>query len=115
MSDKDGESSVAAFEAWLAEDGRGYLTEMSDALSRHPEAILRGRLLMAFRAGLDESRASVKEVDRACLWTRSGDEYDDDGLWNTCGDPWLLPEGTPSTNGMIYCPICGGKLKEGDQ
>jgi hypothetical protein len=57
-------------------------------------------------------RRADAPVEKTCLWTHTADEYDDDGLWNTCGDQWFLPEGTPSGNGMNYCPLCGGKLRE---
>lgn len=42
-----------------------------------------------------------------CEWS-CGDE--DCGYWNTCGNEWILMEGTPADNGMNFCPICGKKL-----
>lgn len=31
---------------------------------------------------------------------------------NGCGYPFLLKEGTPYDNNMIYCPSCGAKMDE---
>jgi hypothetical protein len=44
-----------------------------------------------------------------CEWKNNGM----DTLWDTsCGETFLLSEGTPLENGMRYCCYCGGKLYE---
>lgn len=47
-------------------------------------------------------------VKYPCLWSKSDD---DTGLWETsCGNEYMLIEGTPKNNRMDYCPFCGRKL-----
>lgn len=44
----------------------------------------------------------------ACTWTE-----DPDGPWDTaCGHCFLINEGTPIENDMIYCPYCAGVIEE---
>lgn len=43
-----------------------------------------------------------------CTWTE-----DVDGNWETtCGEIFVLEDGTPSENSMKYCCYCGASLKE---
>lgn len=44
-----------------------------------------------------------------CEWSLQEDDYN---IWNTCGNEWVLNEGSPSDNGMKYCPICGRIIRE---
>jgi hypothetical protein len=46
---------------------------------------------------------------KTCIWSCGDPDWN---LWNTCGNPWQLTEGTPKENGMNFCPICGGVLIE---
>ncbi|MCP4974604.1 MAG: hypothetical protein GY931_00455 [Maribacter sp.] len=44
-----------------------------------------------------------------CKWK------DEDGSaywWTDCDNEFVLIEGAPSDNGMIYCPYCGDEIKE---
>lgn len=51
-------------------------------------------------------------LDRACKWEQDNTESD---AWNTsCGNAWLLTEGTPKDNDMKFCPYCGGNLVQAD-
>lgn len=45
-----------------------------------------------------------------CEWHIS----DEDGsVWeSTCGLLWVIIDGTPTENGMQYCPKCGKQLSE---
>lgn len=48
---------------------------------------------------------------KTCEWKQCDTEYDTH--WDgSCGIGWMLAEGTPSYNGMKFCPKCGGKLIE---
>jgi hypothetical protein len=43
-----------------------------------------------------------------CAWT-----WSEEGAWATsCGNLFVLNDGTPKENGMNYCCYCGKKLKE---
>ena len=42
--------------------------------------------------------------DGVCRWTCA----DDDGMWSSaCGHDWIFPDGVPTDNQMVYCPMCG--------
>jgi len=42
-----------------------------------------------------------------CAWTE-----DEDGNWDTeCGNKWTFFDGTPSDNGLVFCPFCGRTLR----
>ena len=44
----------------------------------------------------------------SCTWTENVD-----GNWETsCGEIFVLEDGTPSENSMKYCCYCGASLKE---
>lgn len=44
-------------------------------------------------------------ADESCTWT----EIDEDSsFWETeCSESFILNDGTPETNGMVYCCFCG--------
>ena len=43
-----------------------------------------------------------------CIW-----EQDENGNWATsCGEMFVVEEGTPFENGMRYCCYCGKPLKD---
>ena len=43
---------------------------------------------------------------RVCRWAWLEEDY-----WSgECGALWTSPDGTPSDNGMQFCPVCGGRL-----
>ena len=48
-------------------------------------------------------------MEETCLW-----EYQDlENYYHTsCGDDFMVSEGTPRENGMKYCTYCGKKIKE---
>ena len=55
-------------------------------------------------------RIEAKESE-VCEWHVETDC--DDDVWNgSCGIKWVMVTGTPSGNGMVYCPKCGRKLVE---
>ena len=48
---------------------------------------------------------------RECKWT-----VDDDGAFNTeCGHRFELTYDGPKENHWVFCPYCGGILKEKDE
>ena len=56
------------------------------------------------------SHASYERIEeeQTCIWRQ-----DADGNWQTdCENSFVLIGGTPSENGMRYCPYCGKRLKE---
>ena len=66
------------------------------------------------RAGgldLDEAISELEEAmkPKTCELKQCDTGYDTH--WDgSCGIGWMLAEGTPSYNGMKFCPQCGGKL-----
>ena len=43
----------------------------------------------------------------SCGWTLDHDEF----AWDTgCGHLFILNDGTPKENEMVYCPFCGNKI-----
>ena len=67
--------------------------------------------LTMIEAALDSAErqiAKLKEEQKQCNW-----KQDDEGNWETtCGNMFVIAEGTPSENDMNYCCYCGGLLKE---
>ena len=58
-----------------------------------------------------EEAIEIKEEAPYCTWT-----WEEEGTWNTsCAHQFVVNEGTPSENGMVYCCYCGRKLKEAHQ
>lgn len=52
--------------------------------------------------------SGFKEVQRTCKWVE-----DSDGVWRSgCDNEFTTIDGTPSENGMRFCPFCGGDLVE---
>lgn len=44
----------------------------------------------------------------ACVWREN-----QDGYWETgCGNVFVLGDGTPPENKMVYCCYCGAPLQE---
>lgn len=41
----------------------------------------------------------------------------DANVWKctTCGDEWMLNDGNPSDNNMLFCPHCGSRMCGGEQ
>lgn len=49
------------------------------------------------------------EAERYCYWLQQDGEYSED--WLACDDKlFCLTSGTPSENGMHFCPYCGKNL-----
>lgn len=47
-------------------------------------------------------------AEAVCVWT-----WVDNGSWSSaCGLDWSCEDGTPTENGMNFCPFCGAKLKQ---
>lgn len=47
-------------------------------------------------------------MSEQCTWTP-----DSDGTWETsCGQAFVLIDGTPRDNGMNYCTYCGKPLRD---
>jgi len=42
-----------------------------------------------------------------CGWHEDGSEWETD-----CGQVFTLFDGTPASNGMIYCCFCGNRIEE---
>ena len=50
-------------------------------------------------------------AERYCFWLQQDGEYSED--WLACdGKLFCLTNGTPSENGMLFCPYCGKNLVE---
>jgi hypothetical protein len=50
----------------------------------------------------------IPSVQSFCTW-----HEDSDGNWDTgCGQKWILNDGTPIENKMMFCPCCGKRLAE---
>lgn len=54
-------------------------------------------------------KAADTKQPKVCVWRY---DWDIDGYNTDCDGAWNLDEGTPSENGMNYCPFCGLRLKE---
>ncbi len=51
-----------------------------------------------------------ERVEKQCVWAEQ--EY----AWETtCGNAFTLDNGTPADNKMLFCPYCGGSLKESEK
>lgn len=60
------------------------------------------------RVKISMARASA---EKPCTWTE-----DRDGNWVTgCDNLFILTDGTPSENGMQFCPMCGKRISNGDE
>lgn len=55
----------------------------------------------------------VGRTQESCTWTNEGDDDYNDGRWATsCGNDFLLNEGSPTENRMVHCCYCGALLSE---
>ena len=45
-----------------------------------------------------------------CDWVPDADDCR--AFETTCGNAFVLNDGDPRTNGVLFCPYCGGKLKQ---
>lgn len=63
-----------------------------------------------YGVGLGEKKADVAPVVHG-RWEPE-DNYFDGDTWccSACREPFALIEGTPTDNGMKYCPNCGAKM-----
>ena len=45
------------------------------------------------------------------------DGYDGDVYYDcsACGESWVMIDGSPQENGMLYCPHCGAKMEAGEE
>lgn len=58
---------------------------------------------------LKEHDTEIRRQEREppCTWTE-----DEDGNYNTtCGHTWTFFDGSPSDNGLVFCPFCGKSLQ----
>ncbi|MDZ4344780.1 MAG: hypothetical protein U1E51_20345 [Candidatus Binatia bacterium] len=61
------------------------------------------------------AKVKVKEVESektmTCVWTGFNDDYND--YWETsCGQSFILDEGTPKQNHLKFCYNCGKPLEQ---
>ena len=51
----------------------------------------------------------IEQVERSVMWTETSE-----GFWKCSGCPiaWKLTGGTPTENGMHYCPGCGYPIRQ---
>jgi hypothetical protein len=48
-------------------------------------------------------------TSNACLWR---EEYGDEEYQTSCGKAFVLNDGTPKDNDMLFCCFCGKLLRE---
>ena len=41
-------------------------------------------------------------------------DYDNSYLCTSCGEIWILNDGTPEGNNMNYCPNCGADMRKSE-
>ena len=57
----------------------------------------------------DRIAMDAKSKQKPCLWVE--DNYE--GYWvGSCGVKWGYEDGSPRENRMIFCPLCGKRLKQ---
>lgn len=102
-----------------------------DRLDRHDIRIanLEARIDALGTPGVAEDvRAALAELDamtdgeplrkldnfppiQVCHWAWLEEDY-----WSgECGALWSFPDGTPTDNGMKFCPVCGGRFVQVSQ
>jgi len=66
---------------------------------------------------VEEAIEFEKEVPYCTwIWEEEGTTWEEEGAWNTsCAHQFVVNNGTPSENYMVYCCYCGRKLKEARQ
>ena len=42
-------------------------------------------------------------------------DYDNSYLCTSCGEIWILNDGTPEENNMNYCPKCGADMRKNEE
>jgi len=77
--------------------------KMSEEFPSYTETVEAHRKLMSWRPE-DGKPSPEKEI---CVWTI---EKNTDWYQTGCGEEWTMLSGTPSENGMRFCPICGKPL-----
>lgn len=60
---------------------------------------------MAKSEDVGSKKAAGRGVKR-CIWTETGEMWE-----TTCGNAFVLNDGTPADNEMKFCCYCGGQLK----
>ena len=61
----------------------------------------------------DEEEGEDMPLEK-CTWKRS-ESLCPDTYWDaSCGESFILTDGTPKENSMNYCPFCGGELIEAE-
>lgn len=78
-----------------------------ESLREHMEIIKKLRVTEEYWRLLVETGASELKGVVSCGWT-----LDHDGeCWDTgCGHAFVIIDGNPEENGMIFCPYCGNKI-----
>ena len=62
-------------------------------------------------ASLPTSAQATAKVLETCRWVR--DVVATDDVWDTgCGEMFVLNDGTPKKNGMVFCPYCSKAIRE---
>lgn len=57
-------------------------------------------------------RDATDELSRECEWIKDIDGSD---IYDTeCGNSWVFTDGGIADNLVVYCPYCGGTVKEND-
>jgi hypothetical protein len=60
--------------------------------------------------------AEIRRIAAPCTWTYSANTVGDwleDNYWSTsCGQKFVILEGSPKENGYNFCPSCGKPLVE---
>lgn len=55
--------------------------------------------------------AELRKKDSAeCVWRIDGDEWDAEAYDTSCGNKYVIMNGTPADNNMKFCVYCGKKL-----
>jgi hypothetical protein len=69
--------------------------------------------MTSFAKALEEDFRESK--NNRCIWsyTETYMEWNEDSYWSTsCGQKFVMIEGTPKENGYNFCPSCGKPLVE---
>jgi len=55
-------------------------------------------------------REETTMPDESCVWTQV-DHWDDDHWETSCGDAFILMDGSPAEHHMRYCYCCGKPIR----